>query len=66
MGGYFLYIDNYPNQQFYVGHFSHLEKNIDLKWFSERDYQLPEKDVRHGSILPITSSEAQQLRQFME
>lgn len=55
-GGYFLYIDNYPNNTFYASHFTQLEES-DIEWFEQDLIKLPEEDVRHGSVIEVTKKE---------
>ena len=56
-GGYFLYMDNYPKGKFYAATFTKLGEENDIKWFEPTQYQLPEKDVRHGSVIEVTKQE---------
>ena len=54
---YYLYVDNYPNQKFYVASFNNLGENADFNWLSEEEYQLPSEQTRHGSVIPVTQKE---------
>ena len=60
-GGYFIYMDNYPNGKFYVGHFNNLKEKHDILWFDENQIKLPENDVRHGSVVGVTKSELEKI-----
>lgn len=56
-GGYFLYMDNYPNGTFYGASFSKLGEDNDITWFDKEDIVLPEEDTRHGSVIEVTEKE---------
>lgn len=61
-GSYYLYVDNYPNQRFYVAKFSQLGDEADFRWLNEDEYALPNEDVRHGSAIAVTQKELDRLR----
>ncbi len=54
---YYLYVDNYPNEKFYVARFSELGLEPNFEWLDESEYQLPNEDVRHGSTVAVTQKE---------
>ncbi|MCF0114809.1 MAG: family 43 glycosylhydrolase [Erysipelotrichaceae bacterium] len=58
-GKQYLYVDNYPTGKFYVGELVENEGRYVVNWLE--DYQLPEEDVRHGSVIPITEEEYKKL-----
>ena len=58
---YYIYVDNYPNSKFYVGEFTKLGSNHDIKWLDESLYTLPNDKVRHGSVIPVTNNELTKL-----
>lgn len=60
-GGYFIYMDNYPNGKFYAGHFNNLKEKHDILWFEENQIKLPENDVRHGSVVGVTKNELEKI-----
>ncbi|WP_448911109.1 hypothetical protein, partial [Holdemania massiliensis] len=62
-GVYYLYVDNYPNQCFYVARFSQLGETADFQWLAEGEYTLPNEDVRHGSAIPVTQKELDRILQ---
>ncbi|MSA71168.1 LamG-like jellyroll fold domain-containing protein [Holdemania massiliensis] len=62
-GVYYLYVDNYPNQCFYVASFSQLGETADFQWLAEGEYTLPNEDVRHGSAIPVTQKELDRILQ---
>ena len=62
-GVFYLYVDNYPNQRFYVARFSQLGEDADFEWLAEGDYTLPNNDVRHGSAIPVTQKELDRILQ---
>ncbi|MEG0240053.1 LamG-like jellyroll fold domain-containing protein [Anaerorhabdus sp.] len=55
--GYVLYVDYYPKGTFHVAKFTTLGKEMDFEWLDETEYNLPNEDVRHGSIIPVTQKE---------
>lgn len=55
--GYVLYVDYYPKGTFHVAKFTTLGDKTDFVWLDESNYELPNDDVRHGSIIPITQKE---------
>lgn len=61
-GSYYLYVDNYPNQRFYVAEFSQLGDEADFRWLAQDEYELPNEDVRHGSAIAVTQKELDRLR----
>ncbi|MCH4223167.1 MAG: family 43 glycosylhydrolase, partial [Solobacterium sp.] len=58
---YYLYVDNYPYNQFLVASFTTLGKTNDITWLNSSDYTLPEEDVRHGSAIAVTQAELNQI-----
>lgn len=58
---YYVYVDHFAAHTFLAGAFTTLDYNSDINWFDEDAYTLPEEDVRHGSILPITKQEYEKL-----
>ena len=54
---YYLYVDNYPNQKFYVASFNNLGEDADFNWLNEDEYHLPSEQTRHGSVIPVTQKE---------
>lgn len=55
-GGYYLYVDYYPQGSFFVAEFNHLGNQADFNWLEADAYNLPE-DVRHGSAIGVTQKE---------
>lgn len=60
-GTYYLYVDNYYNEIFYVGAFSELSETSTIEWLDSEDYTLPSDDVRHGSVITVTEDELNRL-----
>lgn len=54
---YYLYVDNYPNQKFYVASFDKLGHDANFVWLDEEAYSLPSEQTRHGSVIPVTQKE---------
>ena len=58
----YLYVDNYPNHEFYV---SEVDLNDGLfTWLDKDQYTLPEKSVRHCSIIKVTEKEMNQILNY--
>ena len=55
--GYLVYFDHFANHTFMAGTFTDLSYDGGIEWIAQDAYQLPEEDVRHGSIVPITQKE---------
>lgn len=55
--GYFIYMDNYPNQTFYVGEFNEINDDLIINWLDNSMITLPEEVVRHGSVVKVTEKE---------
>ena len=60
-GGWLLYIDDFPHQTFLAGTFDRMSEQLDIHWYEAGEYELPEEDVRHGSLLPLTENEYRDL-----
>lgn len=58
-GTYYIYMDNYPHHQFYVGEFKDFEEQTHIEWLT--DFKLPEEDVRHGSVVGVTQRELERI-----
>ncbi|MEA4874391.1 LamG-like jellyroll fold domain-containing protein [Anaerorhabdus sp.] len=54
---YILYVDYFPQGKFYVSKFTKLGSDMNFEWLDESEYILPNEDVRHGSIIPVTQNE---------
>ncbi|MEG0177563.1 family 43 glycosylhydrolase [Anaerorhabdus sp.] len=54
---YYLYVDYYPKGTFHVARFNELGEFTNFEWLDETEYKLPNEDVRHGSIIPVTQKE---------
>ncbi|MEA5027107.1 MAG: LamG-like jellyroll fold domain-containing protein [Erysipelotrichaceae bacterium] len=54
---YYLYVDSYKKQEFYVAKITQLGDNSDFSWLDADHYQLPKDDVRHGSVIAVTQKE---------
>lgn len=57
----YLYVDNYPTATFYVAKFTESEEGLEFEWLPQDQYQLPNDAVRHGSVIPVTTSELDKL-----
>ena len=58
---YYLYVDYYPKEKFYVAKFTSLGSDADFIWLDESEYQLPNEDVRHGSVVALTAKELERI-----
>ena len=56
-GGWLFYIDDFPHRTFLAGTFDHMSDQLEIHWYEAGEYSLPEEDVRHGSLLPLTETE---------
>ena len=63
---YYLYVDYYPKEKFYVAKFTELGNNADFIWLDESEYQLPNNDVRHGSVVAVTAKELERIIDYYE
>ena len=60
-GGWLFYIDDFPHRTFLAGTFDHMSDQLEIHWYEAGEYSLPEEDVRHGSLLPLTETEYKDL-----
>ena len=58
---YYLYVDYYPKEKFYVAKFTSLGSDADFIWLDESEYQLPNEDIRHGSVVALTAKELERI-----
>lgn len=63
---YYLYVDYYPKEKFYVAKFTELGNNADFIWLDKSEYQLPNDDVRHGSVVAVTAKELERIIDYYE
>ncbi len=56
-GRYHLYVDHFSAQTFFAGEFTGLDYDSEVDWSDTGKLVLPEQDVRHGSIIPVTEKE---------
>lgn len=56
-GKYHLYLDHFSAQTFFAGEFTGLDYDSEVDWSDTDLLVLPEQDVRHGSIIPVTEKE---------
>lgn len=56
-GEYHIFVDNYSDHTFLAGRFTDLSYDSEIDWSDTKALSLPEEDVRHGSVIPITEQE---------
>ena len=58
---YHVYFDSFSEHTFYVGTFTALDYSSEIDWSDTAELVLPEADVRHGSVMPVTKKEYQRI-----
>ena len=58
---YHLYADHFSDHTFLAGTFDGLDYDHTVDWSDTERLVLPEEDVRHGSVIPITEKEYRKL-----
>ena len=58
---YHLFVDYFAYHRFFAGTFTGLGYDSLVDWSDSDTLALPEEDVRHGSILPVTEKEYHRL-----
>ena len=56
-GEYHILVDQYSDHTFLAGRFRDLSYDSEIDWSDTEQLSLPEEDVRHGSVIPITEQE---------
>ena len=58
---YHVYFDSFSEHTFYAGTFTGLDYSCEIDWSDTAELVLPEADVRHGSVIPVTGKEYQRI-----
>lgn len=58
---YHVYFDSFSEHTFYAGTFTALDYRSEIDWSDTEELVLPEADVRHGSVIPVTEKEYQRI-----
>ncbi|MBR2990059.1 MAG: family 43 glycosylhydrolase [Solobacterium sp.] len=61
-GRWHIYLDHFSEHTFLAGTFSGLDYEHTVDWSDTSLLHLPEDDVRHGSVIPVTEKEYERLR----
>ena len=56
-----VFLDSYAEHTFYAGTFTTLDYSSEIDWSDTAELVLPEADVRHGSVIPVTEKEYQRI-----
>lgn len=62
----YLYVDEYSSKKFLVAKIVQLGETSEFEWLDESEYQLPNQEVRHGSVIEVTKKELDKILAYYQ